>query len=194
MSGGDRDRWNAKYRASGHRRGTPAATLLELAERLPKAGRALDIAGGTGADAAWLAQRGLSVTLVDVSEVALGLAVESAARAGVDFAVVQADLTIDPLPPGPWDLVLCNHFVQRDLLPAVVQALAQDGLLLWVHPTVDNLARHPRPSRRFLLDTGEAVALVTQAGLEVVWHDEGWAGTEPTARHLARVLARRPTA
>ncbi len=194
MTTTDRERWNAKYRAGSHQRAQPDSALLGMEHWLPSSGRALDVAGGAGADALWLAGRGLAVTMVDVSEVALGLAVQRAAERGVDVNIVQADLTREPLPPGPWELVLCNHYLQRDLLPAVGQALGVGGCLAWIHPTVRNLERHARPSRRFLLDPGEAPQLVEAAGLEIVWQEHAWVGPEQRAQHLARVVARRPTA
>lgn len=192
MADDDRERWNAKYRGGDHLRTTPSAGLVELVEHLPSTGRALDVAGGAGANAVWLAARGLDVTVVDVSEVALARAVEAAALAGVDLRVAQADLERDPLPPGPWALVLCSHYLQRDLLPAIAEALQPGGCLVWIHPTTANLERHARPSRRFLLEPGEALRLVEAAGLQPSWSQEAWVGQGDDARALARVVARRP--
>ena len=70
MSDDDRARWEAGYQAGGPTR-APAGFLLELDGELPRAGRALDVAGGAGRNALWLARRGLAVTLVDIAPSAL---------------------------------------------------------------------------------------------------------------------------
>ena len=62
-------------------------SLLDVAEQLPMKGRALDVAGGTGRHARWLAQRGLRVTLCDISPVALAAARGSATAARLDVEI-----------------------------------------------------------------------------------------------------------
>lgn len=192
MADEDRERWNAKYRRGGHARAEPSVALTSMQSWLPRAGRALDVAGGAGSNARWLAERGLEVTVVDVSDVALATAADEARRVGVELGAIRADLECEPLPAGPWDLVLCSHYVQRDLIPAIAQGLAPGGRFVWIHPTTKNLERHARPSRRFLLEPGEAPALVEDAGLRVLWSEEAWLGEGPEARFLSRVVAVRP--
>jgi tellurite methyltransferase len=191
MAEGDRERWDREHAAAGREVGEPSAALVELAGWLPAQGRALDVAGGAGANAAWLARRGLEVTIVDVSGVGLQRARAHAERAGVTVTCVQADLEVEALPGGPWALVLCCNYLQRDLVPRMAAALGPGGRLLWIHPTVDNLARHARPSARFLLQPGEARTLVRAAGLVPRVVEEAWVGPGEAARHLARVVAER---
>jgi tellurite methyltransferase len=152
------------------------------------------VAGGAGANAVWLAQRGLQTTICDVSEVGLAVAVGHAARCGVDLMIATVDLECDPLPVGPWALVLCCNYLQRDMLPAVARALAPGGRLVWIHPTVTNLERHPKPGVPYLLQPGEAMALVEEAGLVPRFGEEAWVGEGASARFLSRVVAERITA
>jgi tellurite methyltransferase len=77
MPESDRERWNARYREEAAIP-PPSPFLVGLDALLPRTGRALDVAGGPGRHALWLARRGLDVTLADVSDVAL----EVAGRAG----------------------------------------------------------------------------------------------------------------
>lgn len=186
MAGDDRERWNRRYAAGSHT-GPAAAFVVEAAAYLPATGRALDVAGGAGRHAVWLAARGLAVTLVDVSDEGLVLARRRAAAAGVEVDTVRADLTAEPLPPGPWDVIICFHYLQRDLFPAFAGALAPGGTLVFAQATERNLERHSRPSRRFLLAEGEAAALIRGAGLDIVTADEGW---DRAGHHEARVIAR----
>jgi SAM-dependent methyltransferase len=146
----------------------------------------LDIAGGAGRHAIWLAKRGLDVTVVDISQVGLQIAAERGAAAGVSLQSMFVDIECDPLPPGPWDLIVCAHFLHRPLFAVFPQLLRPGGLLVVVHPTQANLERHEKPPRRFLLQDGELPTLVT--GLEIVHYEEGWLAE---GRHDAVLVARR---
>jgi tellurite methyltransferase len=188
MSGADRDRWDRIYAERGRSLAEPSSFLTASADRVPPAGRALDVAGGSGRHALWLARRGLAVTLADVSPVALGQARAAAEAAGLRLATVEVDLEHQPLPPGPWDLILDFHYLERSLFPAFAAALAPGGLLLFCQPTERNLERHDRPSRRFLLAEGELAGLIAPLPLEVVSLTEGWSDE---GRHEARLIARR---
>ena len=79
----------------------------------------------------------------------------------------EALFDVEPLPPGPWDLVTQFFYLNRALFPRYPQILAPGGFLLVVHPTRKNLERYPRPSARFLLEDGELPGLVPE-GLEPV--------------------------
>jgi tellurite methyltransferase len=206
----DRQRWDDRY-ATGDVPDEPAAFLLQYADLLPTRGTALDVAGGAGRNAVWLARRGLDVTLVDVSPVGLDLAARRAANAGVSvvlpgraagtaataatgdhrgsLTLVECDLAREPLPRGPWDVVVIHHFLDRNVVAQVPDVLAPGGLLLFCHQTVCNLERHPRPPRHFLLDEGEMGTLAAQLGLEVLHLGEGWSDE---GMHQAHLVARRP--
>lgn len=156
------------------------------AELLPDAGRALDVAGGTGRNAIWLAQRGWDVTIADISDVALVFALERAASLHVPLETSLTDLGNEPLPEGPWDLVTLFHYLDRDLLMAVVGALRPGGALIGALATVSNLERNDRPPLPYLLEDGELPGLM--GDLELVRYEEGWQDD----RHDARFVARKP--
>lgn len=185
----DRARWDARYREEGPCARQPSSLITGLDELLPRRGRALDVAGGAGRHAVWLARRGLDVTLVDVSPVGVDLARQAAAAAGVALDARALDLEREPLPPGPWDVIVDFHYLQRSLFPAFAAALAPGGLLVFVQPTRSNLERHPRPGPAHLLDDGELARIAAGLPLEVVRLDEGWL---EEGRHEARLVARRP--
>lgn len=185
MPGGDRERWNARY-AQEAERPPPSPFLVSLDPVLPRGGRALDVAGGSGRNALWLARRGLAVTLADVSDVALDRAARAAAAEGLALSTVRLDLEAEPPPPGPWDLVVCTYFLHRPLLAALPALLAPGGLLVVAHATRTNLERHARPGPEHVLEDGELPRLVR--GLEVLSSEEGWL---EGGRHEARIVARR---
>lgn len=195
MSIADRDKWEARYRAGAVESTEPSPFLVGLADLLPQRGRALDVAGGAGRNAVWLAQRGLDVTIVDISDAGLALARGAAATAGVALSSVTADLERDPLPTGPFDVVASFNFLRRELLPVLADALAPGGLLIYQQPTRSNLQRHARPPAAFLLEDGELPRLIP-ASLEVLRYEERWFLDDPaapaeSARHSARLVARK---
>lgn len=187
MSSQDRIKWNARYRSSGRVIREPELFLRSLDDSLPHSGRALDVGGGDGRNAIWLAGRGLDVTVVDISDEGLAAARAAASRAGVSLHAVQADLEQTPLPAGPWDLICDFRFLLRPLFSAFIDALAPGGHLVFVHPTMSNLQHHDRPGPAYLLEDGELPQLVR--ALETLYYWEGWTSEN---RHESRLLARKP--
>jgi tellurite methyltransferase len=185
MAAADRDRWNARYRDEEAPL-EPSSFVAGLDAVLPRRGRALDVGGGSGRHALWLARRGLEVTLADVSDVALACAATAARAEGLRLTKLAADLEAAPLPAGPWDVILCTYFLHRPLFPAFAAALAPGGLLVVAHATRSNLERHPRPGPEHVLEDGELAGLVRD--LEVIRLEEGWL---ESGRHEARLVARR---
>ncbi|HYG67589.1 MAG TPA: class I SAM-dependent methyltransferase [Anaeromyxobacteraceae bacterium] len=189
MSETDRERWNARY-AEEAAIAAPSPFVVGLDALLPRTGRALDLAGGSGRHALWLARRGLAVTLADVSDVALATAERSARAEGLGLVTRLVDLAVEPVPAGPWDVVVCTYFLHRPVFAQVRDALAPGGLFAFAHATRTNLERHPRPGPRHVLEDGELSTLAGGLGLEVLRLDEGWL---ESGRHEARVVLRRPS-
>jgi SAM-dependent methyltransferase len=186
VSTDDRERWQARW-ATRDAEPVPGPHPFVVAclPSLPRRGRALDLAGGTGRHALLLAEHGLDVTLADIAPAALSRARREAVARGLPLRVVEVDAELG-LPTGPWDVVVVSYFLARAHLGAVARALAPGGLLVHVHPTHRNLERNTHPSARVLLRDGELAALLGPLVPEVLV--EGWFdGT-----HEARCLARRP--
>ena len=181
----DRQKWDTKYSAAEDVPREPSAVLRSLGALLPNSGRALDVAGGAGRNAIWLAQRGLDVTIADVSPRGLALAEERALEAGVMITTLCTDLEDAPFPAGPWDLILSVCYLWRPLFAVYPQVLSPGGLLVIIQPTKQNLERHPKPPAGFLLSDGELPSLVS--GLEIVHYQERW---QADGRHDAVVVAR----
>jgi SAM-dependent methyltransferase len=189
VAAGDRERWDASFRAGGHRGEAPPSWLEAFDAELPRAGRALDVAAGTGRIARFWAARGLESLAVDVSGEALRLARAAAEQAGLRLETRELDLEREPLPGGRFAAISCFHYLQRDLLPQLRERLTPGGVLVCEIATLRNLERHAKPSARFLLEPGELRALC--AGLELVSYTEEWRDGSFLARAVARRVARR---
>jgi SAM-dependent methyltransferase len=184
---GPRHQWDERYRHQPAPAAPASFVVDDLEPWLEAPGRALDVAGGAGRNSLWLAERGWLTTLVDISPVAVGLVRQAAKARGVRINTIFADLAAEPLPAGPWDLILIVHYLQRDLFPRFVDRLAPRGLLAFSIATERNLERHERPPRPHLLELGEAEALVDS--LDVLFAAEDWFDDD---RHEARIIARKP--
>ena len=160
MTAADRERWNEKYRGRGCNTShdyLPPAWVLDALEKLPP-GRALDIACGRGEFPVWLARRGWQVVAIDISEVGLALAQESAVRAGVSVEWRQADLDDCALEIATYDLITQFRYLDRTYLPGrLMQALRPGG-----HLIAETFSQTPagacgeRPCRpEFVLEIGE---------------------------------------
>jgi tellurite methyltransferase len=188
MSNFDRDKWNAKYSAAPAPR-EPSAGLLALEKYLPQTGRAIDIAGGGGRHGLWLAERGLDVTIADISAVGLTIAQQRAVEAGLSIQTLEIDLEQSPFPVGPWNLVVSVCYLCRHSFPQFPELLADDGILVVIQPTKKNLERNEKPPAAYLFEEGELRELA--AGLEIVHYEEGWSAD---TRHDAVLVAKKRSA
>ena len=185
----DRLKWNARHAERRDEPLVPEPFLLEAlalldACGLPRERTALDVACGRGRHALALARAGFAVTALDVSDVALDLLARQAAAEGLDVTTRRVDLD-DGLPPGRFGLVVVMHFLDRRLMPAVRDAVAPGGALVFQTFTAEH-AERTGFHRALCLEPGE---LRTLAGeLDVLLQREH----ESDGRWLASLLARRP--
>ncbi len=167
---------------------------------MPKHGRALDLAGGAGRNAIWLARQGLDVTLVDVSDVALDKAEARAKRLGLAnrMRFLRVDLE-GPMPFAPlFDLVVVTRYLDRERRDSFVELLVEGGVLVAINATVTNLERHDKPSRGYLVERGEVANWACGLELELLvtredWSEEGMHEASVIARKPARAVRRDPT-
>jgi len=149
MSREDRERWEAAHGSAAAVR--PAASFLVQHAHLMPPGRTLDLAAGSGRNAAFLAARGHHVIAVDVARGALARIRAADAR----IACVQMDLDAPGVRPASVDAVVVVSFLDRRLFPEVPRWLRPGGILLWDTFLIDQREiGHPRnPS--YLLGRGE---------------------------------------
>ena len=129
--------WNQKYRERSHSSLEPDPFLVKAYDEfltVKPAGIALDVAGGVGRHAIWLAERGWRVKLVDISEVGMQQAQENAQRTGTAASVSTAVLDLNDQQDfgrEQYDLVLVFFFLQRELFPALTSAIKPGGHLIY---------------------------------------------------------------
>jgi len=152
---------------------------------LPPGARVLDVACGSGRHVRWFAGRGCQVTGVDRDAAAIA-PLQSIAE------VLLADLEGGPWPlPGErFDAVVVTNYLWRPLLPAIVQAVAEGGVLLYETFAQGNETVGKPSNPAFLLRPGEL--LEAAQGLRVVAFEDGFIEGPP--RFVQRLAAVREPA
>ena len=115
-------------------------------------GRALDVGCGEGADAIWLAQRGWTVTAIDISEVAICRAREASHRAGASVEWICGDALQAPFRARSFDLVSMQYPALRKAageaaVRRLLDTVRPGGLLLAVYHDLDDEHREHMKSR-----------------------------------------------
>jgi SAM-dependent methyltransferase len=186
-----RDSWQARH-AARPERPAPSPFVAELAAGVARSApgaRALDLACGSGRHAALLASHGFRTFALDVASAACRRV--AAEIAGVHAVV--ADASALPFAPRTFDVVVQTLFLDRTVLPRLVELLAPGGVLIaetFLRAQHDATG-HPR--LEFCLAPGELVQLCTSSvvPVQVLAVREGPVERNGDAVHLASVAVRR---
>jgi SAM-dependent methyltransferase len=145
--------------------------ILRLSADGPPVRRALDVAMGRGRHALALARAGFRTFGVDRNLDAIRDAMRSASAAGVPLLCWCADLTRPALPAGRFDIVVVTRYLQRDLFPALREAVVPGGVVLYETFTAVPRTHNRGPtSPDHLLGPGELMRLFD--GFEVLAYVE----------------------
>jgi SAM-dependent methyltransferase len=182
--------WDERYRQGRTMPDEPAALLVENLSLLPKGGKALDIAMGTGRNALYLASLGFRVTGVDVSAVAVEKCREKAERLGLPIEALVADLERSPLPSNEYDLIVNFYYLQRSLTAQIVAALRTGGVLVFESFTIDQLQFGWGPkSPDHLLRPGELREMFAE--MEPLLYHEGVVQGDRGPKAVASLIGRK---
>lgn len=183
----ERKHWNRKYRESPgswlvHDSFLERAFTEFIRPLFPNGGSALDLAGGAGRQAIWLAQQGWEVTIIDISETGLEQARQKAGplRSHVHFVV--DDLTHFTASQMRFDVVMVFFFLERKIFPEIVRAIRPGGLLVYKTYTQAALRNGPK-NVSHLLKEGELLQLGRR--LQVLDYREA-VGEKATAELVAK--------
>lgn len=186
--------------------GNPNEVLVNAvaALDLPKGSDAVDLGCGSGADAVFLAQRGFSVTAVDIAAAALNHGIEAAQAAGQSEAItwLQANLASD-FPSGSWDLVVSSYLhspvalERHQILTRARDAVRPGGALVIIGhdgvPHWDNDDDRPVPEfpsiDEVIADLGLDGPGWTVIRRELVPIMIEWPGREPVERTDSLIVA-----
>lgn len=179
-------RWNPRWARRRPPLDEPTPLIMAHTKSLSVGARVLELASGNGRDTLPLARRGLHVTAVDASDVALDQLAQAAEAEGLAVVCTLLDLQTGALPPGEaFDAIVSANYFQPGLLQRQRVHLKPDGIIIFVQPSTTNLERHARPSARFLVDDDAVDALC--AGMLVLHRSAAW---RDNGRHEVHLVVR----
>lgn len=161
----------------------PSDWIVRWSHLVPPRGSVLDVACGSGRHLRWFAERGHSVTGVDIQIPDFS-----------DFSdlpetrLVQADIENQPWPfaeTALFDAVVVTNYLHRPLFPLLLQSLKPNGVLLY-ETFAEGNAEFGRPRRpEFLLQPNELLQVC--AGMHIIAYENGYLPNPP--RCVQRVVA-----
>jgi tellurite methyltransferase len=176
----DRERWNKKYgEASAATWKVPDPFLpwafsQYILPMFPHGGSALDLAGGAGRHAVWLAAQGWEVTLIDISDAGVDLARQSAGLVASRVHFVVDDLTQFKASQTRFDIAMVFFYLDRNIFSEIVKSLRPGGLLLYKTNRVTaapQMGESANPA--YLLEAGELLQLLKPGeGMRILHHRE----------------------
>jgi tellurite methyltransferase len=127
--------WDQKYQEEMASLTKPDPFFLSaykefVEDSFPNAGVVLDLAGGLGRHALWLASRGWRVNVVDISEVAISRLRQTALQFDLPLDLFAMAATEYQFEPAQFDLIVLFYHLDRALSEKIVSALKPGGVLI----------------------------------------------------------------
>jgi SAM-dependent methyltransferase len=141
-----------------------------VAELFPNGGTALDLAGGIGRHALWLAKRNWQVTVVDISAVAIRKLDQKAQQLDLTLDLFALDIKEYPFQSACFDLIVMFYHFDRDICPRVLSALKPGGILICKSSLSWDPYEGAAPASIRPLARSEILSML--AGLRVMHHQE----------------------
>ncbi|MEI6542097.1 MAG: methyltransferase domain-containing protein [Methylococcales bacterium] len=170
-------KWDAIYAQLDVESSLPVSVLTENEFLLPKAGTALDLACGVGANALFLARHGMTVTGWDISIVAIDKLSAHATRQGLNINACQEKINVESFTGSSFDVIVVSRFLDRTLSDAIIEALKPEGLLFYQTFTREKMMQTPPNNPDYLLTENELLTLFSP--LRVIFYRENALIGEP---------------
>ena len=173
------NKWNARYQAKGQTVGaanlSPAYVLHEFQHLLPVKGMALDLASGLGANALFLAQHNLQAHAWDISSVAIEKLNAAAKSLNLNLNTEVRDIVVKPPEENSFDVIVVSHFLDRQIMPDIIAALRQNGLLFYQTFTKAHVQESGPTNETYRLGKNELLSLCEDLDV-IVYREEGLIG------------------
>lgn len=165
------EKWNRIYAESEVGEYSVTKVLNDHEYLLPKGGVALDLACGLGSDAVFLATNGLEVQAWDISDHIVKKINEFSAENNLSISAEARDITLNPPEENSYDVITVAHYLDRDIVPALIASLKPGGLIFYQTFLKEVTPQYSGPSNPdFRLGKNELLQLF--ADLSIVYYRE----------------------
>ena len=191
MTQKDAEKWDRKYRDQEQTCSQAAKVLFENQYLLPTKGCALDVACGLGANSLILAEHGLETHAWDISKQALGQLENNAANLNINLTVEQRDIVTKPPGPESFDIIVVCRFLDRSLIPQLIKAIRQDGLIFYQTFIKDKRDKFGPSKPEYRLDANELLSLFKSMQIVFYREDARIGALEKGFRNEAMLIAQK---
>lgn len=164
--------WNQRYKNASHS-SLACDVLRNHTHLLPEHGTALDVACGLGGNALLLAHHGLQTFAWDFAD----SAIDTLKKQAKNLPLYPEVRNVVEHPPSEksFDVIVVSRFLERELAPALVNALAPQGLLFYQTFSRAFVDDTPPRNPAFRLADNELLQLFSTLKV-VFYHEEGRIG------------------
>lgn len=160
------NKWDNKYR-DAIAPGNICQVLSDHSHLLPSSGSSLDVACGLGANALFLAEKGLQSFAYDNSSIGLQKLAQFAEQRGLQVNSELRDVEQDFLGEQTFDVIVVGYFLYRPLCEVLVRALNPSGLLFYQTFTESAAANGGPSNKKFLLKPDELLSLFSDLSVQL---------------------------
>jgi tellurite methyltransferase len=184
------DKWDKIYSKQHCKDITASSVVIDNAHLLPRAGKALDLACGMGANAIFLAEHKLQVDAWDVSFDAMKQLDEYSREKNLTISTSIRDVERMPPEVDSYDVLTVSQFLHKPTFRALRDSLHIDGLLFYQTFTLEKTSQVGPTNPDYLLAKNELLGLCE--GMEIlVYREEGAQGDiQQGWRNKAMIVAK----
>ena len=187
----DQKRWDQKFKEKKFAFGKKANSFLRRHITLLPKGKALDLAAGEGRNAVFLAQHGLKVDAVDISEIGLRKTQELARKREVRVHTIFADLDTYQIKRGEYNLITNFYFLSRSLIPKMKRGLQKGGMVIFETYLLEHRRLHTGGPKnpKYFLKPNELLHLFK--GFRILFYREGIFEESGKRKAIASLIAQK---
>jgi SAM-dependent methyltransferase len=170
-----RSHWNLKYEQGLPSLENPDPFFVSafnqfVTHQFPNGGTVLDLAGGIGRHALWLATKSWQVTVVDISEVAIQKLDKKARQLDLALSLFALDASEYTFETASFDLIVMFYHFDRDICRRVFSALKPGGFLICKSSLIWGTYEGTDPTSTKPLAKSEILSMLPE--LRAIYHQE----------------------
>ncbi len=185
---GDKFKWEERYQTQHDGPSDLASPFLAKWSSYLRS-PVLDLAGGRGRNALFLARQGIEVHVIDIAHNALVPLLRVARLERLPVFAIEADLDSFPLPQRYYRGIVVFRFLQRALFDSIRKAVQPGGVVIYETFLKGQETVGSPKNPEHLLNPGELRQWFQD--FEILFYEEGLLERSPPA-YLARLVARNP--